>query len=187
MPSTTSRDATRSRESRVHTLATDLLAERGEHLLNLARRHSRNRDDAEEALQEAFIIFIRKFDPDDEAPPLPWLIVTLKRECWARRRRHGCEQPVPPCYGESEDENAFALEAIPDFRHGPAEASELAARAAEIRERFVQLKPDHRRCLSLKALGYSYDEIAEITGWTYTKINRCMVEGRAHLRRLGPA
>ena len=26
--------------------------------------------------------------------------------------------------------------------------------------------------------GYSYAEIQELTGWTYTKVNRCMAEGR---------
>jgi DNA-directed RNA polymerase specialized sigma24 family protein len=33
------------------------------------------------------------------------------------------------------------------------------------------------------ALGYSYREIAERQGWTYTKVNRCVAEGRAALRR----
>jgi DNA-directed RNA polymerase specialized sigma24 family protein len=81
-----------SRDSRVDAIATRLLEERGEHLLNIARRNSSNRDDAEEAFQEAFMSFLRKFDPEGEAPPLPWVIVTLKRECWARRRSASREQ-----------------------------------------------------------------------------------------------
>jgi hypothetical protein len=40
------------------------------------------------------------------------------------------------------------------------------------------LKPQEIRALTLKAEGFSYAEIGEITGWTYTKINRCMAEGR---------
>ena len=40
------------------------------------------------------------------------------------------------------------------------------------------LKPQEVRALTLKAQGYSYAEIGEITGWSYTKINRCMAEGR---------
>ncbi len=31
----------------------------------------------------------------------------------------------------------------------------------------------------MKAEGYSYKEICEITGWTYTKVNRCLTEGKA--------
>lgn len=172
-----------SRDARVDALATRLLEERDEHLLNIARRNSVNRDDAEEAFQEAFILFLRKFDADGEAPALPWLIVTLKRECWARIRSKSREQLIPPSKngGEGLDLN---LEAIPDPACGPDRTAELADRVTEVREQLDQLKPDHHRCLSLKALGYSYEEISELTGWTYTKVNRCMVEGRAHLRQL---
>jgi DNA-directed RNA polymerase specialized sigma24 family protein len=37
----------------------------------------------------------------------------------------------------------------------------------------------------LQAEGYSYAEIQAITGWSYTKVNRCLAEGRARLRALG--
>lgn len=40
------------------------------------------------------------------------------------------------------------------------------------------LKPQEIRCLLLKAEGLSYQEICEVTGWTYTKVNRCLTEGR---------
>jgi hypothetical protein len=52
---------------------------------------------------------------------------------------------------------------------------EHAERAAEALQR---LKPQETRALLLKARGYSYREICEITGWTYTKVNRCLTEGR---------
>jgi DNA-directed RNA polymerase specialized sigma24 family protein len=44
------------------------------------------------------------------------------------------------------------------------------------------LKPAERRAIGLIAAGYSYAEVGEITGWSYTKINRCAAEGRAALR-----
>ena len=34
----------------------------------------------------------------------------------------------------------------------------------------------------LTAHGYSYQEISEITGWSYTKVNRCLTEGRRSFR-----
>ena len=41
------------------------------------------------------------------------------------------------------------------------------------------------RCLLLLAEGYSYRQICEITGFTYTKVNRCLAEGRqSFLRRI---
>jgi hypothetical protein len=48
-----------------------------------------------------------------------------------------------------------------------------------------RLKPQEIRCSLLKAEGYSYKEICERTGWTYTKVNRCLTEGRrAFVERL---
>ena len=48
-----------------------------------------------------------------------------------------------------------------------------------------RLKPQEVRCLLLRAEGYSYREICAETGWTYTKVNRCLAEGRrAFLERL---
>ena len=53
-----------------------------------------------------------------------------------------------------------------------------------MRSHLAKLKPSERRALSLLALGYSYREICEQTGWSYTKVNRCLAEGRAALREL---
>ena len=74
------------------------------------------------------------------------------------------------------------LELIPDHRRSPQEAAELREEVREVHEGLSQLKPQERRALSLLALGFSYREIGEITGWTHTKINRCIAEGRAALR-----
>jgi DNA-directed RNA polymerase specialized sigma24 family protein len=38
-----------------------------------------------------------------------------------------------------------------------------------------------------QAAGFSYDEIAARHGWTFTKVNRCVTEGREALRELMPA
>ena len=44
------------------------------------------------------------------------------------------------------------------------------------------LKPDEARALAARMLGFSYREIADTFGWSYTKTNRCVTEGRAALR-----
>ena len=68
---------------------------------------------------------------------------------------------------------------------GPAEQAlardEHARRVTDLRT----LKARERRELYLQALGYGYDEIAALTGSTYTAVNRRLTEGRAQLRRLG--
>jgi len=58
-------------------------------------------------------------------------------------------------------------------------ADEVSRAAAALR----RLKPDEVRALWLKASGLSYAEIMEQEGWSYTKVNRCLAEGRASLAR----
>src|ERR671916_495397 len=55
---------------------------------------------------------------------------------------------------------------------------------AEIDEAALALLARHGAqilALLLRAEGYSYAEICEITGWSYTKVNRCLTEGRQAL------
>ena len=52
---------------------------------------------------------------------------------------------------------------------------EHVARSAEALQR---LKPQEVRALWLRAQGNSYEEIQQQTGWTRTKVNRCLYEGR---------
>ena len=47
-----------------------------------------------------------------------------------------------------------------------------------------RLKRDEARALMLKAEGLSYNEIGERLGWTYTKVNRCITEGRRRFLHL---
>lgn len=47
-----------------------------------------------------------------------------------------------------------------------------------------ELKPSQRLALGLLAAGYSYREIADYAGKTYTWVNRHAAEGRAALRKL---
>jgi DNA-directed RNA polymerase specialized sigma24 family protein len=77
---------------------------------------------------------------------------------------------------------------VPDHPSGAPCPAELAERRELVHTRaraLRRLKPDERRALVLKAEGFSYAEICELNGWTYTKVNRCLAEGRARLRQLG--
>ncbi len=171
------------RRARAEAMAARLYAEWRARLLAVARRHAANDDDAEEALQDSFLIFIEKADPDALENPVGWLTLVLKRECWTRRRRMlraSAGQEADPSLGEV----GFVLDNIEHPGRGPEELAELGERVRLTRDLLAQLKPDERRALSLKALGYSYIEIGELTGWTHTKINRCMAEGRKRLFEL---
>jgi RNA polymerase sigma factor (sigma-70 family) len=160
-------------------------------LLAIAKRNCGSDEEAEEALQDAFVLFIDRFDPGSGARPLAWLTLTLKRRCWALHRRRRDPRLVAI---RSEDGGAGAMtESAGEISRSPEELAELREAIAALLAAFTRLKPQERQALGLLALGYSYREICARTDWTYTKVNRCITEGRASLRRasgsdpLGPA
>ena len=129
-------------------------------------------DDADDALGRATLILLEKAPPHPPERLAAWMHVVTKREALAVRR---------------ERERLLGSE----LSDAPAAASLCPAERAERREwaqaraRWLhRLKPDERRALVLLGQGYSYAEICELTDWTYTKVNRCLAEGRARLRQL---
>jgi hypothetical protein len=71
------------------------------------------------------------------------------------------------------------------------EATHLAGPPERVAEResahrslaaLASLKPAETRALVLQAAGRSYRDIEAETGWTTTKVNRALTEGRAALR-----
>jgi RNA polymerase sigma factor (sigma-70 family) len=167
----------------VRRLATQLYAEKREYLLSIARANAVNDSDAEEALQEAFVSFIRHFDPSSGAPPLAWLTLTLKRQCWRQRREAYLDRYAGQEAEPGAQERGFVLVSIPSRTAGP---EELVCKREDARTRLGRLKPDQRMALILQAAGFSYREIGARRGWSYTKVNRCVNEGRAALRASAP-
>jgi RNA polymerase sigma factor (sigma-70 family) len=156
-----------------------LLCTKGHLLRRQARRHAQLGADSEEALQSACALFIERYNP--AANPLAWLHTTIKREAWrlakrSSRRRELTITAVPRPDGDGEVDLS---DAFPD----PAELAESGEEVRSCRAALARLKPDQRTALLLLGLGYSYEEIGELRGWTYTKVNRCIAEGRAALRR----
>lgn len=170
----------RSAEREKRALALDRLlrAERGR-LLRQARFHSRHPQDAEDALSDACVQFLRFYDgpPGDDA--LRWMLVVVKRAAWAIARQ-ASEREARYRLIETE-----VLEVVaPAQGAGPAELVERAEASARVIELIEQLKPDERTALILLGLGCSYTEIGELRGWSRTKVQRCLKEGRARVRQL---
>ena len=70
---------------------------------------------------------------------------------------------------------------VPDLPADRPDTHEHAERSEQVRlgaQALARLKPQEVRCLVLKAEGYSYEEICERTSFSYTKVNRCLAEGR---------
>lgn len=170
------------RRKRNAELLVELLRDKQHLLRRQAQRHSHLPDDADDALQSAYLLFVERYKGVGE--PLAWLYTTVKREAWALRRRTSRERERPLTVAAENGRGEVDLaEATPTDLPGPAERLERDERVAERLEAFAALKPDERRALALLAVGLSYAEICEATGWTHTKVNRCVSEGRATLRK----
>jgi RNA polymerase sigma factor (sigma-70 family) len=152
----------------VHRLAAELFGDRHDHLLRIARRHSRREADADDALQQAFAEFIATYDPARGSPAIAWLTLALKRICWKRNAARTVE-----C------EPAVLAEKLVDDSLDPAVR---IAERDEARRRLGKLKADERRAIVMHAAGFTYGEIGERCGWTRTKVNRCLYEGRRAIR-----
>ncbi len=160
--------------------AVALLASHRAALLRRARRLSLCADDADDALQRAVEILLTRSHLVDRERIVPWMLTVVGREALAVRRRRMRDLGSEPV-GDAPDPIAFA----PSEEPGPLERLEQRERVRRAARLLRRLKPQERRALALQAEGYSYAEIQQITGWTYTKVNRCLAEGRARLRQFG--
>jgi RNA polymerase sigma factor (sigma-70 family) len=151
--------------------AAGLVAEHGAALRRTARRHSLCAADADDAYQRALLVALRKAPDIDPAALARWMHVVTRREAWAVRRAR--ERAL----GSSE-----VPRSLPAPGPGPTELAERRERTALTARVLATLKPAERRALALLAVGLSYAEIGDLTGWSYTKVNRCLAEGRAALR-----
>jgi RNA polymerase sigma factor (sigma-70 family) len=138
-------------------------------LLRLARRSGATAEDAEDALQRALEIYVRRLPTLDPATELAWLKVVLRHEALALASKRAASAAL---------DDAELDGRLPADAAGVDERIESGERTARSLEALGALKPDERTALLLKAQGYSYAEIGRRQNWTYTKVNRAVTEGR---------
>jgi RNA polymerase sigma factor (sigma-70 family) len=165
--------------------ALELLPAADTALRRTARRYSLCQADAEDAFQRAIEILLTKAPPLGAPTLTAWMHVVTRNEALAVRRAR--ERLLGPWGGHVRAaESVRAVGPPPRGLHpGSEEELERRDRLARAADLLAALKPQERRAIVLQAEGYSYAEIQAITGWSYTKVNRCLVEGRARLRVLG--
>ncbi len=140
----------------------------------IARRLTRNRADAEDAVQEIFTDVWRsasRFDPAQGSEKV--FITTIARRRLIDRLRRGKNRPPM----ESED----ALEDI--SWADPGTRAEICAEAATAAQAIARLKPDQQRVIELGVLnGMSHQEIADALqmplGTVKTQMRRGLIQVR---------
>ena len=148
----------RPSRAEVERVALDVLGRRGGEILATARRHAATPEDAEDAYQRGVEILLGKAPTTVEDELVPWLKTVVKHEAWALRRQRERAAPLTDDGRLRDDGHDHG--AAPDEQAQRFERLRLGAEA------LARLKPQEIRCLRLRAEGYSYREICELTNWT---------------------
>ena len=150
--------------------ALEIMRRHRDEVMASARRWADSPEDAEDAFQRGLEIMLTKAPSTDPDHLVPWLKTVVKREAWSIRRQRERHTPPAPEFADLDSPG-------PTTAHDQAVCFERLQLGAEAMN---QLKPQEIRAFVLKAEGLSYQEICAETGWTYTKVNRCLSEGRRH-------
>jgi RNA polymerase sigma factor (sigma-70 family) len=161
--------------------AVELIARYERALKRTARRYSLDAEDAEDAYQRALEIALTKAPTSDLRELIRWAQTVAKHEALAIRQSREKLIGGRPRHEEGDPDPIGQLPARGD---GPAELAVRREDVARSREALQALKPAELRALGLLAEGYSYAEIGTLTGYSRTKINRLLAEGRARFRSL---
>jgi RNA polymerase sigma factor (sigma-70 family) len=158
----------RAAEDAVLRLVQDHAAE----LLRFAGRFSHCADDAHDAYQRSLEILVRRMRVEPPAQPLQWIRTVLRHEALAIRAQR--ERSVSRFEIDLDRQEGRAFD-------DPAERAVGLERLEQTAEALQRLKPHELTALGLRAQGFSYREICERTGWSYTRCNRSVYEGRRAL------
>lgn len=162
--------------------AVEMVARHEAALKRTARRYSLDAEDAEDAYQRSLEIVLTKAPTTDPRELIRWTQTVTKHEALAVKA--GRERLLGYRASSARPDDADPIALIPAAADGPDERAERSEATARSREALRALKPAELRALTLLAEGYSYAEIGELTGYSQTKINRLLAEGRNRFRDL---
>lgn len=152
-------------------LAGEVARRYGDALLRSARRYTRDPDDAMDAYQRSLELLMRYGDGVDPERVLPWMHVVIKREAVRVREARGNHAPLDVDLADARQVRRGGSDHTDEQLH----RIDLAQRAGEA---LSTLKEAEAQALCARAQGLSYEEISEVYGWSYTKVNRAVTEGR---------
>jgi RNA polymerase sigma factor (sigma-70 family) len=154
----------------------ECLAQYGALVWSLARRHSPNYSDAEDAVQEAFLGIWQgagRFDPE-RGSETTFITMIVRRRLIDRHRKRGRQL------------DTASLESQPvATRENHTEQVAISEEAALVRERMASLRPAERRVLELAiSEGMSHSEIAESTSMPLGTVKTHARRGMIRLREM---
>jgi RNA polymerase sigma factor (sigma-70 family) len=154
-------------------LVEEVLRSDGEVLRRHARRHAESDTDAEDALADACVSFLRAYPGAPGEDAARYMMTVVRHAAWEIRRRRRLT-------AERELEASRPLDAT-----DVADVSHLLIPAdGELNALLSAIDAEERKALLLLGLGYANDEIAAICRWSPRKARRRISTGRRRLRQL---
>jgi len=150
---------------------------------NLARWLTRNDDDAEDVVQEAYLRAVRAFDRYRGGDPRSWVLTIVRNTCYTWLRQNRAAETA----SARDDDNGVA-----EIPGDPAAQPEVQfIRDVDrqlLREALETLPAEFREALVLRELeGFSYKEIADIAdvplGTVMSRLARARKQLQQSLRR----
>jgi len=140
---------------------------------NLARWLLRNRTDAEDATQEAFLRAFQAFGSYRTGNARAWLLQIVRNTCFSMMRKNA----------RPEEFEEFNEEALPGITENPETLAIASRNREELTAALESLHPNFREIIVLRELeGCSYKEIAEITSRPIGTVMSALARARQQLR-----
>lgn len=170
-----------------HGAAFGILCDRhAEMILRVTFRITRNREDAEDAVQDSFLsafVHLRTFD--ERSRFATWLTrIAINSALGQLRKKRGVREIPMDEPNSSASEPRTQLE-IPDRAPNPEESCRLRERMEIVGSAVGRLRPRSRRVVEVHQLGeFSVKETARILGISMAAAKARMFHARAALRRM---
>jgi RNA polymerase sigma-70 factor (ECF subfamily) len=169
-----------------HGAAFGVLCERhAEMILRVTFRITRNREDAEDAVQDSFMsAFVHLTNFDERARFATWLTrIAINSALGQLRKKRGIRE-IPIDEPSPTPESRANLE-IPDHTPNPEENYRIQERREIVGTAIGRLRPRSRKVVEVHQLGgFSVKETAKILGISIAAAKARMFHARASLRRM---
>jgi RNA polymerase sigma factor (sigma-70 family) len=143
---------------------------------NVARWMTRNSDDAQDIVQEAYVRAYRFFDGYHGGSAKAWLLTIVRNTGYTWLRQNRAHEPVT-VYDD-------ALLDVPDFLPEPDARMIQSANQELIRKAIDNIPLEFREIVILRDLeGFSYKEIVEITGLPMGTVMSRLSRARGRLQK----
>jgi RNA polymerase sigma-70 factor (ECF subfamily) len=162
----------------------DLYQRHAEKMLRITYRITRNRQDAEDAVQECFLnAFLHLKNFDGRSRFSTWLTRIAMNAALMKLRKNHASREVPT--GVSVETSELCSERqVSDFSPNPEEICTTNEREATLRDAIAKLRPSLRKALEIHTLQErSLEETATVLGISVAAVKARVFHARATLRR----